>query len=157
MEDHIALATAERLPLAEVVARSGASEQLLHDCESLGLLGGMVHIDVSSRQYDARAVSTLRFVRRAHALGFETPEVVELLALWRDERRASFDVRRVALARADDLAQRIEEFERMKRLLERLANCCEGDHRPECPILDELADLKGFAGCEYASGIPPLA
>ena len=156
MNDPIALSAAERLPLADVVARSGASAQLLHDCESLGLLGGMAHIDASSRQYDAQAVSTLRFVRRAHALGFEPLEVVELLALWRDGRRASFDVKRVALARADDLAQRIEEFERKKRLLERLANCCEGDHRPECPILDELAELRGFAGCEQASGHPDL-
>ena len=151
MEDHMAPATAERLLLAEVVARSGASAQLLHDCESLGLLGSRAHDDGSSRQYDARAVSTLRFVRRAHALGFETPQAVELHALWRDGRRASFDVKRVALERADDLAQRIEELERMKRLLERLAACCEGDHRPECPILDELADLKGFAGCEARS------
>ncbi|MGO4393962.1 MerR family DNA-binding protein [Variovorax sp. M-6] len=155
MEDDMAPATAERLTLAEVVARSGASSQLLHDCESLGLLGGMANIDVSSRPYDARAVSTLRFARRAYALGFETPEVVELLALWRDGRRASFDVKRVALARADDLAQRIEELERMKHLLERLAHCCGGDHRPECPILDELADLKGFAGC--ASLVPVIA
>src|SRR5437868_10613104 len=78
MNDPIALTAAERLPLADVVARSGASAQLLHDCASLGLLGGMAHIDANSRPYDARTVSTLRFVRRAHALGFETPEVVEL-------------------------------------------------------------------------------
>ena len=155
MKEPMAPTAAERLSLAEVVASSGVSAQLLQDCESLGLLGGTAHVDTSSRPYDARAVSTLRFARRAHALGFETSEVVELLALWRDGRRASFDVKRVALARADDLAQRIEELERMKRLLERLANCCEGDHRPECPILDELADLKGFAGC--ASLVPGIA
>lgn len=151
MEDHIALAAAERLTLDEVVARSGASAQLLQECESLGLLGGMAHIDANARRYGTQEVSTLRFVRRAQALGFETQEVVELLSLWRDGHRTSFDVKRVALARADDLAQRIEELERMKGLLERLAHCCEGDDRPECPILDELADLNGFASCS-ASG-----
>ncbi|GER10651.1 MerR family DNA-binding protein [Variovorax boronicumulans] len=137
-------AAAARLSLADVVARSGASAQLLSDCESLGLLDDTAH----AGRYDERAVSTLRFVRRAHTLGFDTPEVVELHALWQDGRRASFDVKRVALERADDLAQRIEELAHMKRLLERLAHCCEGDERPECPILDELAGLKGFAGCE---------
>ena len=95
-------------------------------------------------------MSTLRFARRAHTLGFDTPEVVELHALWQDGRRASFDVKRVALERADDLAQRIEELAHMKRLLERLAHCCEGDERPECPILDELAGLKGFAAVSAA-------
>ncbi|MGJ7529639.1 MerR family DNA-binding protein [Variovorax sp. GB1P17] len=148
MEDPMTHAAAERLLLAEVVARTGASVQLLNDCESLGLLGNAAHIDGSSRPYDARAVSTLRFVRRAHALGFETPQVVELHALWSNGRRASFDVKRVALERANDLARQIEELGRMKHLLERLTACCEGDHRPECPILDELADLRGFAACE---------
>jgi len=28
----------------------------------------------------------------------------------------------------------------MKHTLERLAHCCHGDERPDCPILDELAD-----------------
>lgn len=144
MEHPTAPAAAARLSLADVAVRSGASTQLLNDCKSLGLLDDTAHGGL----YDERAVSTVRFVRRAHTLGFDTPEVVELHALWQDGRRASFDVKRVALERADDLAQRIEELAHMKRLLERLAHCCEGDERPECPILDELAGLKGFAGCE---------
>ena len=141
MEHPTAPAVAARLSLADVLARSGASAQLLSDCESLGLVNDEGFCDEC-------AISTLRFVRRAHALGFEMPEVVALHALWQDGRRASFDVKRVALERADGFAQRIEELTHMKRLLERLAHCCEGDARPECPILDELAGLKGFAGCE---------
>lgn len=144
MEHPTAPAVAARLSLADVIARSGVSAQLLQDCESLGLLDGAAHGGL----YDERAVSTLRFVRRAHTLGFATPEVAELHALWQDGRRASFDVKRVALERAEDLARRIEELAHMKQLLERLAHCCDGDERPECPILDELAGLKGFAGCE---------
>jgi len=140
---------AAHLSLVDVVARSGASAQLLHDCESLGLLDGT---DADGRLYDEQTVSTLRFVRRAHTLGFDTAEVVELHALWQDGRRASFDVKRVALERAEELAQRIEELAHMKRLLERLAHCCEGDERPECPILEELAGLEGFAGCEARHG-----
>jgi MerR family transcriptional regulator, copper efflux regulator len=34
----------------------------------------------------------------------------------------------------------MKEMDAMKRTLERLAECCHGDHRPDCPILDELAD-----------------
>ena len=152
MEHPMALAVGARLSVAEVVARSGASAQLLRDCESLGLLDGIARDEEDGRRYDKRAVSTLRFARRAHALGFETSEVAELHALWRDGHRASFDVKRIALERADDLAQRIEQLAHMQRLLERLAHCCEGDGRPECPILDELAGLEGFAGCEARRG-----
>lgn len=147
MKDQTTPASTKRLSLEDAVARSGASVQMLRDCESLGLLDDTAGPD----GYDAQAVRTLRFVRRAQDLGFERPEVVELHALWQDGRRASFDVKRVALARADELAQRIEELERSKRMLEQLANCCEGSDRSDCPILDELAELKGFAGCHGAA------
>jgi hypothetical protein len=136
MDHSMAHGAAAGLTRDQLAARSGASHRLVRDCEALGLLDDA-----------ACAVGLLRFVRRAHALGFETPEVMELLALWRDERRASFDVKRVALARAQALGERIEELTLMKRLLERLAHGCAGDQRPACTILDELAELKGFAAC----------
>ncbi|MNU69469.1 hypothetical protein D3C71_588540 [compost metagenome] len=54
MEHPTAPAAAARLSLADVVARSGASAQLLSDCESLGLLDDTAHGGL----YDERAVST---------------------------------------------------------------------------------------------------
>lgn len=67
-------------------------------------------------------------------------EIAELLKLWQDRRRASANVKRIALAHVADLEVRMKEMDAMKRTLERLAECCHGDHRPDCPILDELAD-----------------
>jgi DNA-binding transcriptional MerR regulator len=67
-------------------------------------------------------------------------EIAELLKLWQNKRRASADVKRIALAHAADLHRRIEEMASMQRTLERLAECCHGDQRPDCPILDELAE-----------------
>lgn len=96
-------------------------------------------------------VHTLRFIRRGRSFGFSMAEISELLKLWRNKRRASADVKRIALTHADDLSRRIEEMESMKRTLERLADCCQGDQRPDCPIIDELAELTGFAGCRHRS------
>jgi MerR family copper efflux transcriptional regulator len=62
-----------------------------------------------------------------------------LLGLWRNRRRASADVKRIALAHADDLQRRIDEMQAMQRTLQHLAHCCHGDDRPQCPILDDLA------------------
>jgi len=39
-----------------------------------------------------------------------------------------------------DLDRRMGEMAAMKRTLESLAACCHGDDRPDCPILDELAE-----------------
>jgi DNA-binding transcriptional MerR regulator len=84
-------------------------------------------------------VHTLRFIRRARALGFGMADIAELLKLWQNRRRSSANVKRIALAHVADLERRIAEMEAMKRTLQELAACCQGDHQPECPILEELA------------------
>jgi DNA-binding transcriptional MerR regulator len=85
-------------------------------------------------------VHTLRFIRRARDLGFSMAEIAELLKLWQNRRRASADVKRIAMAHVADLDRRLAELTAMRRTLETLAACCHGDDRPDCPILDELAD-----------------
>jgi len=38
-----------------------------------------------------------------------------------------------------ELATKIEELQAIRRTLEQLVHHCHGDHRPDCPILDDLA------------------
>jgi MerR family transcriptional regulator, copper efflux regulator len=133
--------------IGEAAARSGVSAKMIRHYEALGLLPKVTRTDSGYRQYTESDVHTLRFVRRGRALGFSMAEIAELLKLWQNKRRASSDVKRIALAHAEDLSCRIEELESMKRSLERLAECCQGDQRTDCPIIDELAELTGFAGC----------
>ena len=45
-------------------------------------------------------VQSLHFLRLARSLGFSVAQMLELLALWRDEGRASADVKRLALSHA---------------------------------------------------------
>jgi len=130
----------EPFNIGEASTRSGVSAKMVRHYESLGLVPKVNRTDAGYRQYTANDVHTLRFIRRARDLGFSMAEIAELLKLWQNKRRASADVKRIALAHADDLRRRIEEMEAMKRTLERLAECCHGDHRPDCPILDELAE-----------------
>jgi len=125
--------------IGDAAARSGVNAKMIRHYESLGLLARISRTDSGYRQYTESDVHTLRFIRRARDLGFSMAEIAELLKLWQNKRRASADVKRIALAHADDLRRRIEEMEAMKRTLERLADCCHGDHRPDCPILNELA------------------
>jgi hypothetical protein len=62
------------------------------------------------------------------------------LALWRDEARASADVKRLALAHAAELDGKARAIAEMSRALRHLADRCGGNDRPNCPILDELAE-----------------
>ncbi len=126
--------------IGEAAKRSGVSAKMVRHYESLGLLPEVGRTEAGYRQYTESNVHTLRFIRRARDLGFGMAEIAELLKLWQNKARASADVKRIALDHAADLNRRIEEMSAMKRTLERLADCCHGDHRPACPILDELAE-----------------
>lgn len=66
-------------------------------------------------------------------------EIAELLKLWQNRRRASRDVKRIALRHVADLDRRMAAMAQMRESLRQLADCCHGDQRPDCPILEELA------------------
>jgi Cu(I)-responsive transcriptional regulator len=125
--------------IGEAAKASAVSAKMIRHYESLGLLPKVARSAAGYRQYDEAALHTLRFIRRARDLGFSMHEIEQLLGLWRNRRRASADVKRIASSHAADLERRIAEMQAMKRTLEHLAHCCRGDERPECPILDDLA------------------
>jgi len=126
--------------IGEAAARSGVSAKMIRHYESLSLLPKVGRTASGYRQYGSREVHTLRFIRRARELGFSMVEIAALLKLWQNRRRASGDVKRIALSHVADLDRRMGEMAAMKRTLESLADCCHGDDRPDCPILDELAE-----------------
>jgi Cu(I)-responsive transcriptional regulator len=111
--------------------------------ESLGLLSRVDRTDAGYRQYTGKEVHTLRFIKRSRDLGFSMAEIADLLKLWQNRRRPSADVRRIAAKHVDDLNRRMQEMEAMKRTLDHLIKGCKGDHRPDCPILDELGKTGG--------------
>jgi MerR family copper efflux transcriptional regulator len=125
--------------IGQAAAASAVSAKMIRHYEALGLLPKVPRTESGYRQYDEASVHTLRFIRRARDLGFAIKEIAVLLGLWRNRRRASADVKRIALAHADDLQRRIDEMQAMQRTLQHLAHCCHGDDRPQCPILDDLA------------------
>ena len=125
--------------IGEAASRSGVSAKMVRHYESLGLLPEVARTDAGYRQYTDSNVHTLRFIRRARDLGFSMAEIAELLKLWQNKRRASADVKHIALAHVADLERRIAEMAAMKQTLQHLAHCCQGNSRPDCPILTELA------------------
>lgn len=136
--------------IGEAAAATGVSAKMIRHYESLGLLPPVARTDSGYRQYDDNSLHTLRFIRRARDLGFGIEEIRTLLQLWRNRQRASSEVKRVALQHAADLQRRIEEMQAMKRTLEQLASHCNGDDRPECPILEDLASHP--PGCHASNG-----
>ena len=127
------------LNIGQAAAQSGVSAKMIRHYESLGLLPAVHRTDAGYRQYGPSEVHTLSFIRRGRALGFSMAEIAELLKLWQNKQRASADVKQIALAHVADLDRRITEMAAMRDTLQHLAHCCQGDARPDCPILSGLA------------------
>ena len=125
--------------IGEAAATSGVSARTIRHWEAIGLAPEAGRSRAGYRVYAESDVHTLRFLRRARDLGFSIPESKALLALWRDRRRASADVKRLALAHVAALDAKAHALQAMSRTLRHLATHCHGDGRPDCPILDDLA------------------
>ena len=126
------------LSIGEAARSAGISPRMVRHYESLGLLAGVARTDSGYRQYTEADLHTLHFIRRSRDLGFSMEEIAELLALWHDRSRASSQVKRIAQTHIDNLNERIAAMQSMQRTLQTLVSCCQGNERPECPILDDL-------------------
>ncbi len=124
--------------IGEAAAASGVSAKMIRYYEGVGLVAPATRSPAGYRRYAAPDVQTLRFLRRARSLGFSVAQMRELLALWRDENRASADVKRLALAHAAQLEEKARAIAEMGQALRHLAARCEGDARPDCPIIEGL-------------------
>ena len=118
---------------------SGVSAKMVRHYEALGLLPTVGRTDSGYRQYSEAEIHTLRFIKRSRELGFSIERIRTLLALWSDRRRKSSDVKKLARQYIRELETDIEKLQSIRDELQHLAECCRGDQRPECPILDELA------------------
>jgi len=125
--------------IGEASALSGVSAKMIRHYESIGLIPPPARSFANYRLYRDADVHRLRFIRRARDLGFPMKQIETLLALWGDPQRSSAEVKRVALEHVGELSERIRQMQAMQRTLEHLAHCCQGDDRPDCPILDDLA------------------
>jgi MerR family copper efflux transcriptional regulator len=118
---------------------SGVSQRMIRHYEKIGLVPAPPRRG-SYRDYSSADVHRLRFIANARDLGFPIEEIRTLLGLWSDRERSSAEVKALAQARADELGRKAQVLEEMRRSLTRLADACHGDDRPDCPIIDQLAE-----------------
>jgi Cu(I)-responsive transcriptional regulator len=124
--------------IGQAAAASGVSAKMIRHYEEIGLVKAAGRSASNYRTFADTDVHVLRFVRHARALGFGIADIKELVGLWQDKRRPSAAVKRIAGKHLEELRHKIAELQAMVRTLGHLTRHCHGDHRPECPILEEL-------------------
>ena len=95
------------------------------------------------RHFSENDLHHLRFLARARTLGFSIETCRQLLSLYDQSDRESAEVRKLAVTHMKENERKIAELEDMHETLATLVDACAGDHRPDCPILNDLAGASG--------------
>jgi len=124
--------------IGDVAQETGLPAKTIRYYEEIGLIDP--HRAANGyRSFSDTDVHKLRFLARARRLGFPVEDCRTLLALYEDRSRASADVKAIAEEHLAEIETRIAELSQMRATLQNLVTSCAGDARPDCPILQDLA------------------
>ena len=104
----------------------------------IGLVAAPSRSASGYRTYDDASIRKLAFIRRAREFGFNIGECRELLGLYEDQNRSSADVKQIASKKLEEIRAKQRELQALHDDLSHLVDSCNGDHQPECPIIDYL-------------------
>lgn len=124
--------------ISKVAKLTGISAKTIRYYESIDLMPEPMRADNGYRDYSDKDVEILKFIQSARKMGFALKDVANLLQLWQDKNRASRDVRELAERHIEDVENRILELQNIRDTLKNLVECCHGDDRPDCPILNSF-------------------
>jgi MerR family transcriptional regulator, copper efflux regulator len=125
--------------IGQAAKKTGLSAKMIRYYESIGLFSPSGRSANGYRHFGEEDLHRLAFIKRSRDLGFSLEEVGRLLTLWQDRQRASADVKALAGVHVDELNHKIAELVSLRDTLQQLIDHCHGDHRPDCPILQDLA------------------
>lgn len=140
--EHAAAIDQGLLDIGRAAKASDVSVKMIRHYEEIGLLPKVARTYANYRVYSPNDVHLLRFIKRARTLGYSIADIKQLLGLWKDRSRTSAAVKKVAGKHMDALRTKIAELRSMLDALEHLSKHCHGDHRPDCPILEDLGGSK---------------
>lgn len=136
--------------IGQAAKQTGLSAKMIRYYEAIDLIAPAGRSANGYRHYGEDDLHRLAFIKRSRDLGFSLEEVGKLLALWQDRQRASADVKALAEVHIEELDRRIAELVGLRDTLQELVSHCQGDERPDCPILQDLES--GCCAAGHGSG-----
>lgn len=124
--------------IGDVSKISGLPAKTIRYYEGIGLVRPQ-RLSNGYRKFEDSDLHKLRFLGRARSLGFTIEDCRALLALYEDDQRESIEVKRLAQRHITKIDEKLRQLQSMHATLSDLIEACAGDHRPDCPIIDDLA------------------
>jgi len=127
------------MQIGEASRRAGLTVKTVRYYANIGLVTPQQDAGTGYRRYDPADVAKLQFVGKARRFDFSVEECRELLGLYEDRNRSSREVKALTMKKVAEIDSRLAELQSLRDELSGLAASCDGDHRPDCPILNALS------------------
>jgi DNA-binding transcriptional MerR regulator len=122
--------------IGQVADAAGVTVEALRFYERRGLLPAPARTGSGYRDYPARAVAVVRFIKHAQQLGFALDDVDAMLHLARGGPDDCDAVRDLATAKIADVTDKIRRLEAIRAALTQLVDTCQRPrHDRQCPLL----------------------
>jgi len=125
--------------IGEVARRADVNKETVRYHEERELIPKPDRRRSGYRIFTQRHIDQIRFIKRAQELGFTLNEIKELLELRMDEDTTCSEIKSEAQQKYRDVAQKINDLQRIKETLTDLIDSCSDDEPiGDCPILEAL-------------------
>ena len=119
---------------------SGLTIKAVRYYSDIGIIKPEVDGNTGYRDFSEPDLAKLQFVAKARKFDFSLGDCRELLALYENTKRSSKEVKALTLEKIAEIDVKLTELNMLRDHLSTLASACQGDDRPDCPILDALSD-----------------
>ena len=129
--------------IGKAASLSGLSIKAVRYYSDIGIIKPEIDTNNGYRDFSESDLAKLQFIAKARKFDFSLDDCRELLALYENTDRSSKEVKALTLEKIAEIDIKMLELSRLKDQLSTLASACQGDDRPDCPILDALSDRTG--------------
>ena len=126
--------------IGKAASLSGLTVKTVRYYSDIGIIKPYVDGNTGYRDFSEPDLAKLQFVAKARKFDFSLDDCRELLALYENTKRTSKEVKALTLEKIAEIDVKLTELKMLREQLSTLASACQGDDRPDCPILDALSD-----------------
>ena len=130
--------------IGKAAKRSGLTVKTVRYYSDIGIIKPQIYPETGYRDFSESDLAKLQFISKARKFDFSLNDCRELLALYENTERSSKEVKALTLEKIIEIDAKLSELQMLKDQLSALASACQGDDRPNCPILDALSEKTSF-------------
>ena len=126
--------------IGKAASLSGLTIKTVRYYSDIGIIKPVIDTNTGYRDFSEPDLAKLQFIAKARKFDFSLDDCRELLALYENKDRSSKEVKALTLEKVAEIDTKLNELNILREQLSTLASACQGNDRPDCPILDALSD-----------------